>query len=229
MEDPGRRLVQDAATNILTGLAHPSPVVRETFHTVLGESSHFAGLDGKGSRLDYCRHTAEVQLHKGPQRPPPLIRYDTFQPSQRHLSRPLPPKLEELRRETTAPGRTTHRHPACTVRDPQIASHEDSVTHTALPHNPSEAAARAQALLTHPDIVWMGLNPTQETNWSTSGRVHPKEQNQCTILESVRSTLNDDCHFHVSRDRTTAMRYAHGQGNTASRGVRENLFIRNKA
>jgi len=45
MEDPGRRLAQDAATNIVTGLAHPSPVVRETFHTVLGESSNSAILD----------------------------------------------------------------------------------------------------------------------------------------------------------------------------------------
>ena len=41
MEDPARRLVQDDATNILTGLAHPSEVVRETFHTVLSESSDF--------------------------------------------------------------------------------------------------------------------------------------------------------------------------------------------
>ena len=49
MEDPRRRLAQDAATNILTGLNHPSSIVRETFHTVLGESSYFAGLDGKGS------------------------------------------------------------------------------------------------------------------------------------------------------------------------------------
>jgi len=52
MEDPGRRLSQDAATNILTGLAHLSVIVQETFHTVLGESSNFAGLDCKGSRLD---------------------------------------------------------------------------------------------------------------------------------------------------------------------------------
>ena len=219
MEDPRRRLAQDAATNILTGLNHPSSIVRETFHTVLGESSYFAGLDGKGSRLDYCRHTAEIQLHKGPQRPPPLICYDTFQPSQRHLSRPLPPKLEELRSETTAPGRATHRHPPCTVRDPPIASPEDSVKHTALQYNPSEAAARAQALLNHPDIVWMGLNSTQESNWTTNKRVYPKGQNQYSIFESVRSTRHDDCHFHVSRDRTTAMRYAHGQGNTESRGV----------
>ena len=81
MEDPGRRLAQDAATNILTGLAHLSLVVRETFHTVLGESSNFAGLDGEGSQLDYCQHTVEVQLHIGPQRPHPLIRYDVFLPS----------------------------------------------------------------------------------------------------------------------------------------------------
>jgi len=78
MEDPARRLVQDDATNILTGLAHPSEVVRETFHTVLAESSDFQVSDGKCSRIDFCRNTAEIQLHLGQQHNDAMITYDTF-------------------------------------------------------------------------------------------------------------------------------------------------------
>jgi len=111
MEDPGRRLSQDAATNILTGLAHLSVTVQETFHTVLGESSNFAGLDCKGSRLDYCKQPAEVQLHMGQQLPNCLICYYTFQPSQHQLCQQLPSKLQELRCDTQEPGCNNARSP----------------------------------------------------------------------------------------------------------------------
>lgn len=82
MEDPGRRLAQDNATNILTGLAYPSEVVHET---VLSESSDFQASDGKCSRIDFCRHTAEIQLHIRQRRINRLITYDTFQPNKRPL------------------------------------------------------------------------------------------------------------------------------------------------
>jgi len=65
----------------------------------------------------------------------------------------------------------------------------------------------------------MGLNMKQEESWKKSGIVCPKGQSSCTILESVRNTLKDDCRLHVTRDRTTATRYVHGLGNSTPRVV----------
>jgi len=155
----------------------------------------------------------------GPKCPTPRICYNTFQPSQRQLYRQLPPKLQELRSEMNASGRTNTRPTACTTCDPKADLHSDSFMHTALPYTHYMAAVRAQALLTHPDIVCTGLNPAQEKSWHESGRVRPKGLTPCIILESVRSTRKEDCRLHVSRDRTTAMRCAHGQGKASNEAL----------
>ena len=48
MENPTSRLCQDSSIGILSGLAHPAPVVRETFNYMMNKTTDFDSADGKG-------------------------------------------------------------------------------------------------------------------------------------------------------------------------------------
>ena len=81
--------------------------------------------------------------------------------------------------------------PACTARDPAPDLPETSEPRVSLPQTESDSSVRAQALMTHPDIVWMGLNTAQEESWKQEGRVRPKGSTRYTILQSVRVMTTD--------------------------------------
>ena len=65
MENPTSRLCQDLSIGILSGLAHPAPVVRETFNYIMNEATDFNSADGKRSNVEFCRHVVELKLVGG--------------------------------------------------------------------------------------------------------------------------------------------------------------------
>ena len=113
------------------------------------------------------------------------------------MHRQIPDIIEVLKNETKGKQQAQHQ-PACTARDPAPDLPETAEPHVSLPQTASDSAVRAQALMTQPDIVWMGVNTAQEESLKKEGRVRPKGSTSYTILQSVRATHNDDNRLHVS-------------------------------
>jgi len=202
MENPTSRLCQDLSIGILSGLAHPAPVVRETFNYVMNEATDFNSANGKRSKVEFCRHVAEPHFHRGSQDCGGLIEMDIFNPAQRHLCSNLPPAMVGLQAESSQQRNTTM-YPDCqrsatlkqysqvpTAREPEatLVADESADQHLQPPFHlcdRDETASHAQALLMYSDIVWMGLNMKQEESWKTSGIVCLKGHSSCTIPASV--------------------------------------------
>ena len=197
METPTWRLCQDLSIGILSGLAHPAPVVRETFNYVMNEATDFNSANGKRSKVEFCRHVAELNFHRGSQDCGRLIEMDTFNPAQRHLCSNLPPVMVGLQAESSQQRNTTM-YPDClrsatlkqysqvlTAREPEATLVADESADQHLQPHRDETASHAQALSMHSDTVWMGLNMKQEESWKTSGIVCLKGHSSCTIPASV--------------------------------------------
>ena len=95
--DPIHRAVQDAAANILAGLSHTNKIVRASYYCLVAENSRRTpspltthGDRTPHNRIDFLRHHAEVQLHRGRQPPPPPRPPLSYQPDRRYLLDQLP-------------------------------------------------------------------------------------------------------------------------------------------
>ena len=107
MENTTSTLCQDLSIGILSGLAHPAPVVQETFNYMMNEATDFNSADGKRSKVEFCQHVADLQFHQGSQDRKRFIQMDTFNPAQRHLCSNLPPAMIGLQAESNKQKNTT--------------------------------------------------------------------------------------------------------------------------
>ena len=107
--------------------------------------------------------------------------------------------------------------PVVLIQEPE--SHTPRSSWKALPVEASEAQTRAQSSTMVPGILWIGLNAIGKQKFMATGCVSAKGGANLSEEESIQSTHSDDCFFHATAHRNTAVRYAYGAHGNGSGSV----------
>ena len=215
MPDPIGRLVQEQAVHILACLNHPSPEVRESVKQLLAHAIITTrdplttyGDDTPLRRLRLLRYF-NLTLHL----PPSTLLRPVVTPGKsppRSLCNPsdLSPAMWDLLNAEA------ERWQYVPPTDPYAGATETPPWQWS-PLHIQDSPARTRALLTimEQDIYWVGVG-SHLTKTLSNGSLQPKGTGDYTPAETIQQSRSDDPYLHVTLDIMTAIRYAHGSGET---------------
>ena len=215
--DPVYRGAQECAVNLAAALIHPAATVRRSAHLLVAHARDRTrcpltehGDQTPQTKLDYIRHYAEVQLHKGTQSIiPPPNRQGVYNAPRRYRSQDFTPRMHDLLTLSKFVF-TAAKHPV--LSQMPVPRQQQPWTWSRIPAIPSAALHRAQTVVMSPHVLWMGVNTVGRSSFKSDGVVKPKGTAALSEEEAIRRTHEDDCFLHASMDRLTAMRYAWGDG-----------------
>jgi len=148
MGDPVIKCVQDSAITILPGLQHDSVAVEANYENLLAHAGHrtrdifsVRGDSTAARRLQFLRHHAELQFHRGKLHVPAPRQAFQYQPSQIFSHNDFSFGSKEFLKDT-AFHYLPMRDPVVLMQEPE--SHISSSLWKALPVEASEAQTRAQ-------------------------------------------------------------------------------------
>ena len=197
--------MRDTYENLLT---HAGDRTRDIF-SVQGDQT-------TARRLQFLRNHAEMEIHRGKQHMPAPRQAFRYQPSQIFRHNDLSYSSKESLKDTVFLY-LPPRDPILLIQEPE--NHTSASTWRALPVEVSEAHARAQSSTMVSVILWIGLNARGKQQFMATGCVSVKGPANLSAEDSIQSTHSDDCFFHATADRNTAVRYAYGAHGNGSGSV----------
>jgi len=223
MGDQVIKCVQDSAITILAGLQYDNVAVRANYENLLTHAGDCTrdifsvrGDPTAVRRLQFLRHHAELQIHRGKQHVPAPRQAFKYQPSQIFNHDDFTFSSKELSKDT-AFHYLPVRDPVVLIKEPK--SHTSRCSSKTLPVEASEVQTRAQSSTMVPGILWIGLNAIGKQQFMAIGCVSAKVRANLSEEESIRSTHSDDCFLRATANRSTAERYAYGTHGNESGSV----------